>query len=42
MQFSRKNLALLTDLNLKFPDAVTRLEWAQYLAEGLTMIRIIM
>jgi hypothetical protein len=42
MQFSRKNLALLTDLNFKFTDAVTRLQWAQYLAEGQPMTRIIM
>lgn len=34
MQFSRTNLALLTDLNFKFTDAVTRLQWAQYLAEN--------
>jgi len=42
MQFSRKNLALLTDLNFKFTDAVARLQWAQYWQEGPPMTRIIM
>lgn len=41
MQFSRKNLALLTDLNFKLTDAVASLQWAEYLAEGPPRTRII-
>jgi hypothetical protein len=41
IQFSRKNLVLLKDLNCQVTDAVTCLQWAQYLSEGLPVIRII-
>ena len=41
-QFSRTNFALLTDINFKLRGAVTRLQWAQYLPEGLPVTRTVM